>query len=126
VPPNGRRPGVVYLTTIAPFLAFFWLIAAFALHVSISNKVAHHDCGFGLSPDPWVTLPNGYKLGSLNTYDGFIAAPGVETAQPVFGVQQRLLARARCIVERAETIDFPLPGRDRDNFWLGSLDRQTI
>ena len=76
---------VVALTTVAPFLAFFWLIAAFVLHVSISNKIAHQDCGFGLSPDPWVTLPNGYKLGSHNTYDGYISAPGVETAQPVIG-----------------------------------------
>lgn len=85
VPRTGRRPGAVILTTVAPFLAFFWLTVAFILHVSISNKIAHQDCGFGLSPDPWVTLPNGYKLGSHNTYDGYIAAPGVETAQPVVG-----------------------------------------
>lgn len=85
VPLNGRKTGVVFLTTVAPFFAFLWLIAAFILHVSISNKIAHQDCGFGLSPDPWVTLPNGYKLGSHNTYDGYIAAPGVETAQPVVG-----------------------------------------
>jgi hypothetical protein len=82
---TGRQPGVVTLTTVAPFLAFFWLIAAFVLHVLISNNLAHQDCGFGLSPDPWVTLRNGYKLGSHNTYDGYIAAPGVETAQPVVG-----------------------------------------
>jgi hypothetical protein len=63
----------------------FWLIAAFVLHVLISNNLAHQDCGFGLSPDPWVQLPNGYQLGSHNTYDGYIAAPGVETAQPVVG-----------------------------------------
>ena len=60
-------------TTVAPFLAFSWLIAAFVLHVLISNNLAHQDCGFGLSPDPWVTLPNGYVLGSHNTYDGYIA-----------------------------------------------------
>jgi len=82
---TGRRPGIVAVTTVAPFLAFFWLIAAFILHVLISNNLAHQDCGFGLSPDPWVTLPNGYALGSHNTYDGYIAAPGVETAQPVIG-----------------------------------------
>jgi hypothetical protein len=76
---------VVFLTTVAPFLAFFWLIAAFVLHVSISNKIAHQDCGFGLSPDPWVTLPNGYRLGSHNTYDGYISAPGVETNVPFTG-----------------------------------------
>lgn len=85
VPLGGRRSGVVVLTTATPFLAFFWLIAAFVFHVSISNKIAHQDCGFGLSPDPWVTLRNGYTLGSHNTYDGYIAAPGVETAQPVIG-----------------------------------------
>lgn len=81
---TGRKPGIVLLT-VAPFLALFWLIVSFVLHVSISNNLAHQDCGLGLSPDPWVTLPNGYKLGSHNTYDGYIAAPGVETAQPVVG-----------------------------------------
>jgi len=86
VPLTGERPGLVLLTTVAPFLAFLWLIAAFVLHVSISHNLAHQDCGFGLSPDPWVTLPNGYKLGSHNTYDGYIAAPGAETSQPVVGV----------------------------------------
>jgi hypothetical protein len=86
VPLTGRGPGVFALTIFAPFLAVFWLIAAFVIHVSISNTIAHQDCGLGLSPDPWVTLPNGYKLGSHNTYDGYIAAPGVETAQPVVGV----------------------------------------
>lgn len=82
---TGRKPRVVVLTTAAPFLAFFWLIAAFILHVLISNNLAHQDCGFGLSPDPWVTLPNGYVLGSHNTYDGYIAAPGVETDVPFIG-----------------------------------------
>src|SRR5215472_5142955 len=66
----GRKSGIVVMTTAAPFLAFFWLIVSFVLHVSISNQLAHQDCGLGLSPDPWVTLPNGYKLGSHNTYDG--------------------------------------------------------
>lgn len=85
VPLTGRKSGTVTLTIITPFLAFFWLIAAFVLHVLISNNLAHQDCGFGLSPDPWVTLPNGYKLGSNNTYDGYIAAPNMNTAQPVIG-----------------------------------------
>ena len=70
---TGRKPGVVILTTVAPFLALVWLIAAFILHVWISNNLAHQDCGFDLSPDPWIRLPNGYELGSHNTYDGSIA-----------------------------------------------------
>ena len=82
---TGREPRVVVLTAAAPFLAFLWLIAAFVLHVLISNSLAHQDCGFGLSPDPWVRLPNGYVLGSHNTYDGYIAAPGVETDMPFAG-----------------------------------------
>jgi hypothetical protein len=32
-----------------------------------------------------VTLPNGYVLGSLNTYSGYIKAPGYETDVPVAG-----------------------------------------
>jgi hypothetical protein len=32
-----------------------------------------------------VTLPNGYVLGSLNTYSGYIKAPGYETGVPVAG-----------------------------------------
>jgi len=80
-----QKTGTVALTTAAPFLALSWLIVAFILHVWISNNIAHQDCGFGLSPNPWVRLSNGYELGSHNTYDGYIAAPGVETAQPVVG-----------------------------------------
>ena len=82
---TGRKPKVVFLTTVSPFLAILWLIVAFVLHVFISNNIAHQDCGFGLSPDPWITLPNGYQLGSHNTYDGYISAPGVETSQPIVG-----------------------------------------
>jgi hypothetical protein len=82
---TGRKHGIVVLITAAPFVALLWLIGAFVLHVLISNKLAHQDCGLGLSPNPWVTLPNGYQLGSHNTYDGYIAAPGVETGQPVVG-----------------------------------------
>ena len=46
--------------------------------------LAHQDCG--LSGDPYVTLPNGYVIGSLNTYDGYLKAPGVETDTPVVGL----------------------------------------
>jgi hypothetical protein len=81
----GRHPGIVAPTTVTPFLAFLWLIASFILHVLVSNILSRQDCGFGLSPDPWVTLPNGYVLGSHNTYDGYIAAPHVKTEQPVVG-----------------------------------------
>ena len=53
----------------APFLALGWLVVALFIHVQISNRFAHQDCGF--SPDPYVTLTNGYVLGSHNTYDGY-------------------------------------------------------
>lgn len=68
---------------VAPFLALFWVVIAFLIHVQISNRLAHQDCG--LSGDPYVTLPNGYVLGSLNTYSGYIKAPGYETGVPVAG-----------------------------------------
>jgi hypothetical protein len=67
----------------APFAGLLWLVAAFLIHVQISNRLAHQDCG--LSGDPYVTLPNGYALGSHNTYDGYIAAPGYQTDVPVTG-----------------------------------------
>jgi hypothetical protein len=38
-----------------------------------------------VSGDPYVTLPNGYVLGSANTYDGYFKAPGFETGVPVAG-----------------------------------------
>ncbi len=79
--PNRRR--VIVATALAPFLALFWLIAALLIHVEISNRWAHQDCGF--SPDPFVTLPNGYVLGSANTYDGYFRAPGFQTDAPVAG-----------------------------------------
>lgn len=82
---EARKGGVTVFFAMAPFLGFFWLIAAFVMHVWISNHLAHQDCGLGLSPNPWVTLANGYQLGSHNTYDGYISAPGVKTAQPVVG-----------------------------------------
>lgn len=61
----------------ASFLGLLWLVVALLLHVAISNRFAHQDCG--LSGDPYVTLPNGYKLGSLHTYSGYIVAPGFQT-----------------------------------------------
>ncbi len=84
VPNEARsRRQVIAVTAMAPFLALLWLVAAFLIHIQISNKVAHQDCG--LSPDPYVTLPNGYILGSHNTYDGYFKAPGYETGAPVAG-----------------------------------------
>jgi hypothetical protein len=78
----GRRRLIV-VTTIAPFLGLLWLVAALLIHVEVSNHLAQQDCGF--SPDPYVTLPNGYVVGSLNTYDGYFRAPGFETDVPVTG-----------------------------------------
>jgi hypothetical protein len=81
---EGRNDrSLVLISTIAPFLALGWLIAALLIHVQISNRLAHQDCG--LSGDPYVTLPNGYELGSHNTYDGYIRAPGVQTDGPIAG-----------------------------------------
>lgn len=68
---------------LAPFLALLWLVVALLIHIQISNRLAHQDCGF--SPDPYVTLPNGYILGSHNTYDGYFQAPGFQTDVPVEG-----------------------------------------
>lgn len=67
----------------APFLGLLWLIAALLIHVQISNRLAHQDCG--LSGDPYVTLPNGFVLGSHNTYDGYVVAPGYQTDVAVTG-----------------------------------------
>src|SRR3954452_6537171 len=64
----------IVIGAVAPFLGLLWFVLAFLIHVQISNKFAHQDCG--LSGDPYVTLPNGYVLGSLNTYSGYIKAPG--------------------------------------------------
>ena len=78
---SGRRLTVV--NACAPFLGLLWLAVAFLIHVQISNRIAHQDCG--LSSDPYVTLPNGYVVGSLNTYDGYFVAPGFKTDLPVMG-----------------------------------------
>src|SRR5262249_31071787 len=78
-----RSQDAMVVGTAAPFLGLLWLMVAFLIHVQISNRLAHQDCG--LSGDPYVTLPNGYVLGSLNTYSGYIQAPGYETDVPVAG-----------------------------------------
>src|ERR1700735_1788239 len=78
---SGRR--VIVASALAPFLALLWLVISLLIHVGISNRLAHQDCG--LSGDPYVTLPNGYGLGSDNTYDGYFKAPGFETDVPVAG-----------------------------------------
>jgi hypothetical protein len=74
---------LVKKTTAAPFVGLAWLIAALLIHVQVSNRLAHQDCG--LSGDPYVTLPNGYEVGSHNTYDGYFRAPGATTDVPVAG-----------------------------------------
>jgi hypothetical protein len=77
----GRK--AVAFGAAAPFLGVLWLLIAFLVHVQISNRLAHQDCG--LSGDPYVTLPNGYVVGSLNTYSGYFKAPGYETDVPIAG-----------------------------------------
>jgi len=79
---SGRGP-LLTACGFAPFLGFLWIIATLFIHVWVSNHLAHQDCG--LSGDPYVTLPNGYVLGSLNTYNGYIVAPGYKTDTPVTG-----------------------------------------
>lgn len=69
--------------SITPFAALLWIAVACLIHVWISNHLAHQDCG--LSGDPYVTLPNGYVVGSLNTYSGYVHAPGVNTDVPFVG-----------------------------------------
>jgi hypothetical protein len=77
------RGELIKACRFAPFAGVLWLIVALLIHVVISNGLAHQDCG--LSGDPYVTLPNGYVLGSLNTYDGYIVAPGHKTDMPMTG-----------------------------------------
>lgn len=71
------------ISTLAPFLGLLWLAVALLLYIQISNRLAHQDCG--LSGDPYVTLPNGYVVGSHNTYDGYFVAPGFHTDVPEAG-----------------------------------------
>jgi hypothetical protein len=78
---SSQRATVV--GAVAPFLGLLWFVVAFVIYVQISNRLARQDCG--LSGDPYVTLPNGYVVGSLNTYGGYIKAPGYETDTPIAG-----------------------------------------
>jgi hypothetical protein len=78
-----ERRTFLYTCGFAPFVGLLWLLAAFFIHVQISNRLAHQDCS--LSGDPYVTIPNGYVLGSHNTQDGYVVAPGYETDVPVTG-----------------------------------------
>lgn len=78
---DGKRLKII--CACAPFLGLLWLAIALLLHLEISNRLAHQDCG--LSGDPYVTLPNGYVVGSHNTYDGYFVAPGSKTDMPVVG-----------------------------------------
>ena len=80
---NKSNRAFVVKAISAPFLCLAWLVISLLIHVQISNKLAHQDCG--LSGDPYVTLPNGYEVGSHNTYDGYIRAPGAQTDVPVSG-----------------------------------------
>jgi hypothetical protein len=59
------RGAFLTMCGFAPVARLIWLVAALLVHVQISNKLTHQDCG--LSGDPYVTLPNGYVLGSLST-----------------------------------------------------------
>jgi len=73
----------LFANAVAPFIALAWIVIAVFIHIHISNRWAHQDCGF--SGDPYVTLPNGYVVGSLNTYSGYVVAPGFHTDQPITG-----------------------------------------
>lgn len=80
---NRADRRLVVMCAAAPFLGLAWLVVALLVHVQVSNRLAHQDCG--LSGDPYVTLPNGYEVGSLNTYSGYLKAPGAKTDVPVAG-----------------------------------------
>jgi hypothetical protein len=80
---SRRDQSLIFKSAVAPFLGLAWLLVALLVHVQVSNRLAHQDCG--LSGDPYVTLPNGYEVGSHNTYDGYIRAPGAQTDVPVAG-----------------------------------------
>jgi hypothetical protein len=74
---------IVAVCGVAPFVGLLWLAFALFLHVKVSNNLAHQD--FGMSGDPYVTLPNGYKLESGNTYDNRLIAPGFQSDIPIAG-----------------------------------------
>ena len=77
------RRHLIAVSILTPFFCLGWLVVALLLHVEISNRIAHQDCGF--SPDPYVTLSNGYVVGSANTYSGYVVAPGFHTDVPSTG-----------------------------------------
>jgi hypothetical protein len=66
-----------------PFAAVLWIAPCLIAYTWVSNHVAHQSVSF--SPDPYITLPNGYVVGSLNTYCGYVHAPGVDTDIPWTG-----------------------------------------
>jgi hypothetical protein len=68
---------------VAPFIGLLWIAFTLFLHIRISNNLAHQD--FGMSGDPYVTLPNGYRLESGNTYDNRLVAPGSQSDIPIAG-----------------------------------------
>ena len=74
---------VVLSCTVAPFVGWLWLGVVLFLHVEISDHLAHQD--FGMSARPHVTLPNGYRLESGNTYDNRLVAPGFHSDVPIAG-----------------------------------------
>jgi hypothetical protein len=81
-----RRQKAAWIVTVcgvAPFIGFLWLALALFLHMKISNNLANQD--FGMSGDPYVTLPNGYRLESGNTYDNRLIAPGFHSDIPIAG-----------------------------------------
>lgn len=79
---RGSRSGAVAFAC-TPLFALLWIVVVLIAHILISNGLAHQSVGF--SSDPYVTLPNGYRLGSGNTYDGYIVAPGFHTDVPSAG-----------------------------------------
>src|SRR6267154_510972 len=78
-----KNAWIVAVCGVAPFIGFLWLAFALFLHIKISNNLAHQD--FGMSGDPYVTLPNGYRLESGNTYDNRLIAPGFHSDIPIAG-----------------------------------------
>lgn len=76
-----RKHPFVTRCEIAPFLGLAWVLASFIVHVVVSNQIAHQDCGFELSVEPYVTLPNGYVVGDYG--EGYVRAPGASSDLPL-------------------------------------------
>lgn len=114
------------ISLLAPFIGLLWLVISIKIHVWVSNELAHQSVGF--SPDPYVTLPNGFKLGSLNTYDGYIVAPDHITDVPVTG-----LGYVRSIIDvqwegdtfRGTLFDFKSSGTENFTFNTKTLEVET-